>query len=568
MVEQTLLKTAHARQFDTLEERWMAELEAQPIETEPLLVVAAWLIKVKEVERAEVMLAMLLEALEEHEPGQTALEICEQVLEWFPEHKEFRRIFARQMGVSHPQNPATQAIAEHSGLLDGSPLAECLKAIHVRLPLEPGTYAIHRARRLPVRIDSFNGADDTLVLSNWESTFDTNLRSFLDQYENLAQDDFRALRVFDQDALAERAVEDPDGVVMSYLRSVGRSSTFREFREAMQACVVAADEWKAWWQTTKVRLIRNPLIDVGEGAQPKLTLRQSARDFSAMLIKDFDFADKLYCKPALLLSYCEDLREGVPRNEKVVTHFWAGLTAMMHDQAKRAEAFLAWLCMYAAAEAVGREAPEYDCAWLADEATACRVAELCAWEASYIDHLVRIVPHVDAEWPARFIALLPYAPYGLVERIMRSLAAAGEGARVNELMARLEEPEIESAELYAWLWRAVTMGEPLPCEVPYDVPTMTLNLLKLVQQLSAMRKVGRRNIAQALASLRRTIGMKKYSVIARAFSYFPAEEAASVFHTLSSNTGLSPVMRAQLYQYITRVGTASGARTTEAEGGQ
>jgi hypothetical protein len=463
------------------------------------------------------------------------------------------------MGAAYPQNPATQQIAEHSGLLEGRPLEECLKAIHRRLPLAPGKYAIHRARRMPVQVRAFDGTTDMLVLSNGETEFDTSLVTFLDQYENLAQDDFRALRVFDQDALAERAAEDPDGLVMSYLKSVGRSSPFRDFKEAVQSCAVPHDEWKDWWQTTKVRLIRNPMIDVGDGSQPKLTLRQSPRDFSATLIRDFDFEEDAFRKPALVLSYLDDLREGVPRNDKVTEHFWAGLSELMTEEEDRATAFFAWLCLHVAAEAVEREAPAYDAAWLAEPDTARRVAQLCGWEPAYIEHVVARLPDADPEWPARLCTLLPYAPYGMVGRSIATLSAAGEAGRINALMPGLEEPDVQHAELYAWLWRAQTLEEPLEFELPYDVPTMTLNLFRLVQQLSASKQVADQNRQEALASLRRTIGMKKYSVAAQAFSHFPEAEAANVFHALSSNTGLSTVMRAQLYQYISKVGSLSGA---------
>jgi hypothetical protein len=153
----------------------------------------------------------------------------------------------------------------------------------------------------------------------------------------------------------------------------------------------------------------------------------------------------------------------------------------------------------------------------------------------------------------------------MVGRIVAALSAAGEAARVSALMPRLEEPDVQYAELYAWLWRALTLEEPLGVAIPYDVPTMTLTLFRLVQQLSGNKQVADQNRQEALASLRRTIGMKRYSVVAQAFSHFPEAEAANVFHTLSSNTGLSTVMRAQLYQYISKVGSLSGGGEAFAE---
>lgn len=546
---------AHARKFTALEDAWMTLMQDLPGQVDELIAVIAWLVKVKERDRAQLYMAMLLDALSQQRPGEPALAVCYQAIAWFPEEESFRVCAAEQFAHAHKDHPYAAAIAARAGMRTSRPLDAVLGDIELRLPVVPGAYAIHRRRRIPVRIVEYSAADDKLVMTDGTAPFASNLATFYDQYEWLANDDFRALRVFEPGRLAAIARENPAELVIMHLKTCGRESVFRDFKDAVTGAIIPPGEWKEWWQGAKAAVLQHPLIECGQGSQPSLKLRETARNSDTVRQTEFDHAGPRR-KAALMLGYLAEVRNGLPLNEGLCAEFTAALARQAGVEGEPVTALCSWLALRAAADVRPAEIPAYHAGWLEAPAAQRSFAFACGWEALLIEPFITFIPGVEPGWQERFAGVLPCAPYALAEQLVKALRAAGASSLVGGALEKVVSPEPGTAETFAWLWAAVVGGAPPPELPPQDDVALTLTLLAAVQQASVQREHSEQNLHQTLATLRHTVSLKRYELIRSVFQKLSPEQTATLFYSISANTGLSSPMRSQLMQMI---GKTAGA---------
>jgi hypothetical protein len=548
MKKQELLQIAYDRDFDRLEEAWMIEIDPLPEDPEMLTKVLKWLIKVHETDRAEILLAMLVEAYEEQYPGTPALNTAAQALDWFPGNGEFRQVYARQFAIVHADNPAIKEIINKSGLTSGADLAEALHTIEKRLPLKPGNYAIHRMRRIPVRIKSYDPEKDTLELNDGDRVFASNLVTYNDQYDRLADTDFRAQRIFEPEVLADLAVKDPCRVIKNYLRVCGKESTFRGFKDTFSGSIVETAAWKEWWAETKVKLVRDPYIQLGTGAQPSLKLRDTPRDFSEELKRSFDHAVKAYEQPAALIHYLNEIEQGVPADPAVLSHFITHLTEGLLNGG--AFSLASWLALMVAAEAGKSDKPEYSPEWLKEENAFNEFVMWCCWEPLLIYPCVTYLPGTDPAWPEYFSRTLPRMPFAMVERAAVLLENETKPSLFQPLQEAMEHPGTETAEAFAWTWKRLAKGEKLPFTYDTGLFDATIILFELISQTCNGHEDDEHNLPGTVSVLRQAVSANRYALIKAVFGKISGKHAAELYQAVTTNPGVSTIMRSQLVQLL------------------
>ena len=558
MQTKTLMTLANEHLFDELEEAWMTALDAVPIPMVEMLHVVEWLAKAKEPSRAEVLLDTLVEALEQHRSMAEVLDIAGRGMHLFPENARLRAAYGRALCVLNPENPALPGIVAKSGLTSGGPVDVCLADIEHKRSIRAGAFALHCRRRIPVRIEAYDPDADAVILSDGTEKYPTGMSTYLDQYEPLDPHDFRAMKTFNREILAEMAESDPEHLVLSYLKFAGRQSTFRDFRDTLQACAVAPEDWKTWWARVKTLLVKNPMMDLGEGAQPSLALRDSPRDFSAHLIREFDFATHPRMKPAMAIHYLHATKSGTPLSDDITGHFNTQLATMVATKESDPLAFAAWLALATVAQDQQKEEPAYSPAWMATDDACAEFGHWCGWESLYVAPCMKLVPAADPEWPALLARIVPFAPMAMIEQIVTAVMAAGHADALNQAVMRLAEPSVANAEAFAWMWRMLaTDGQP-SLVFPIDLMTATMGMFKLTRLLSVAVDTPEQNMHETLAALRLTLSYKKFDVAKSVFQKIGPEHAVVLYQIIQGNTGLSTPMRSQLVHILSRSGSIGG----------
>jgi len=550
--KQELIKTAYDRDFNLLEEEWMATIDPLPESPEEMMKVAAWLIKVHEMDQAEILLEMLVEAYEEQKPGAPSADIALQVLGWFPNNNEFRKAYARQLASVHSANPAITGIIEKSKLTGDSELTAALREINCRLNIKTGKYAIHRMRRMPVRIESYDPVSDMLVLSNGDQVFDTDLNTLTDQYDSLPDVDFRAQRLFEKQKLAEMAVSDPCKLIKNYLLVCGKESTFRSFKDIFRDSIIDPADWKEWWKETKTQLVNDPYIQLGTGSQPSLTLRETPRNFSEELKLDFDHAGKPYKRPAALIHYLNEIDQGIPADPAVLTHFTEQLSAGLPDG--DAYALASWLALSYAAKKGICEQPVYSAEWLQKDDAFKKFIQWCGWEPLLISVCVEFFSDNEPEWAVYYSNALPKMPFTFVERVIPLLLQTEKPELFLPLQNAMVQPHVDTGEAFAWTWRQLAKGQPLPFQYDSELFESTMVLFDLISQSCSAHEDENLNMGEIISVLRQTVSCNHYLLIKSVFSSVAEQHAAELYQAVTVNPGISTLMRSQLVQLLANMG--------------
>lgn len=88
----------------------------------------------------------------------------------------------------------------------------------------------------------------------------------------LADDDFRARRFADPDLLEKQAKEDPLTIIKILLRDLG-PKTASEIKDELCELVIPEADWTKWWQTTRARLKKDPMIASPESLKGVFSIR-------------------------------------------------------------------------------------------------------------------------------------------------------------------------------------------------------------------------------------------------------------------------------------------------------
>lgn len=90
----------------------------------------------------------------------------------------------------------------------------------------------------------------------------------------LKEDHFLARRFAHPDALEEEARQDPVGVIKLLLKDLGPKNA-QEIKEELEELVIPENDWSRWWQATRGKLKKDPLIETPEVLRDPFRLRTS-----------------------------------------------------------------------------------------------------------------------------------------------------------------------------------------------------------------------------------------------------------------------------------------------------
>jgi hypothetical protein len=305
-----------------------------------------------------------------------------------------------------------------------------------------------------------------------------------------------------------------------------------------------------------VALLHDPMIELGDGSQPALSLRDTPRDYGETLRRDFDHAESPREQCALLMHYAAQVRQGIPPVDEYLTHIQATMRGFTSAPDQPIAALFAWLTLQATADVLGGDIPAYQPAWLQTPGAALQAAQWCGWERDVGPVLVDALRHADPDWPALCAAMLPFAPLPLLDAAVAALRAAGKNQHIVPMLNALAEPSVEMAEALAWLWREMAEKPDVEPAPPLSLIETTHAVFRAMRQLHTYRGAPTFNARGALAAIRHLIAAKKYELVSRIFATLGAEHAADLYQAMTSNSGISTAMRAQLATLLSRVGLA------------
>lgn len=102
----------------------------------------------------------------------------------------------------------------------------------------------------------------------------------------LADDHFLSRRFADADNLEKEAKEDPIAIVKMLLRDLG-PKTAAEIKDELCELVIPESEWTKWWQGTRARLKKDPMVQTPENIKDIFLLRKTEVSHEEKMKKAF-----------------------------------------------------------------------------------------------------------------------------------------------------------------------------------------------------------------------------------------------------------------------------------------
>ena len=265
---------------DTVEMLWLELLEDDPVPADLAQRVLEFMSEHDFVEMACEQAELLEGELMDAGRLEDARDVMRFHATLAPGDRELKRRYAECMkGLYGEQNPQFGACLRQAGITGSEPLTETIKELDRLTHFQPGDVVWHGSWGLGP-VDRVVPRDESVIVDFPDRP---GHRFSLD----MAQ---RALWKVDPDSLAGRfarapdamrkqAQEEPAAVVRLLLRHSDEGAMeLSEVREKLTATVLDPEEWSAWWQRTRPKLVDDHYVELSGSGRTSLRLREEAVD--------------------------------------------------------------------------------------------------------------------------------------------------------------------------------------------------------------------------------------------------------------------------------------------------
>jgi transcription elongation GreA/GreB family factor len=561
------LALARERAFDKLEALWMQRLEKLgPGDLPELFAVAEYLVRKKHSEPAALLLWSLVAAVAEKGDLREALHVAGRAATIAPDASSLREELIALYKRFAPDVPELDSIIEAAGLRSGH-LAEALRCVEECLKLRPGSFVIHvRSRRIG-RVIGFQ--EDGFAVESERAVQILPPAQLLTQWERADAADFRVMAAFDREGLRRLAAEDPARLVERVLRVCGGRADFKQLKAMLIPDVIPAEGWSAWWNSVRVGLKRNPLIEVTEGTQPAFSLRAAELGYADRLRASFAQAD-LFARVKIVLAYLAEIEAG-HEGDPALAAEWGGELLRAGREAPDATSALAALAAAEEIRARYNDAPDPRPDLARKVAEGVEPAALIQNAPS--EEIARaVLESLKDACPDRFPELVaeafPAASLRLCDWISRELSHAGRPELLAAACEKTAAAPDQHPEAFGWVWRwllsaeesapAPAAGKPTPAAGKPTPPagkpgrldrvSATVSLLEVMNRLPRVpRQEGKRAESREILGKLRNLIQSGDCRLARAVIAGTDPAAARRLHeVIVSNEGLPGETRLDL----------------------
>jgi transcription elongation GreA/GreB family factor len=461
------LEIAEALGYEEFEAHCLGLLEKGQLALPQLLTPFEYFERKGQAERLATLTQMAFDNLDIAANPQAALALARVALTGSPANEDLRRITIDLFRRLYGQVPGFDVVVKASGLSSaGRPVRNALNVLDLCLTLQPGDPLLSRMDDRVVEVAAIDRERGLFTLRREGHTTTQPAAEVAREYERIAPDDFRALRLRPEQ-LAKLIENDPVAVVIGLIRAHGGHIDTDLLKHELAPKYIETKEWSRWWTRARGLLKRSPHVLI-EGRSPMIlsysaegksledetwdALRGQNDPTDWMATLEGYLREKASHKepadPALLrrfhdhlVSYCAAVRPRRPAEALtcalvILRHADKGLPATEESRALAA--------------AILRDAPDPSL-WLREVAHEdLRERGLDVLRAARPD-----------DWVQHAVAWLRTAPASLLDKLASALVEAGQTGAVQGFIDYGLSDPVRHPELLYWLWKGVTHKDAL-----------------------------------------------------------------------------------------------------------
>ena len=442
--------------IEAIENAWMEAVERR----EPLASMKQTLqlvIDAGQPAPAEAMGWMLLSHLAESSPADEALEALRTILPMLKADRELRETAADIYRQVHGEVEHFEKLLAASGLRDNQPTHRAVRTLDTCLAIRSGNYLANRYDHRVVRVEGF----DT-VLGEFQLTEAGGQTAWLepklmaDEYELTNKTDFRVLRDFGGECLAEVLAGDPKELLVSVCKGHGGQIASTDLKDLLVPRHIPAEKWSGWWNRARTAVRRSDQLVLSGRNPAVITFHPHGRSLEDELSEQLNQAKMPQDYFAVLQRYTNEIRH---RRQEIDTAF---VQSIMDELARQVMRFrdrlgnnaLAAALMIATAQKTGMPAPQTECPTVGEiidglSNPAQMIADLeeaSLWGAAY--EAIAARPDADEQFEKLFRVM----PSGQLDTIAQRLRSIGRTEAIENTVADALARPAEYVQVCLWLW--------------------------------------------------------------------------------------------------------------------
>ncbi len=557
-------KLANSKEFDKLEGLWMEALCQTGYSWKELIPIAGQVGRQGAVDRAETLMDMIIEQVEEKSGAIEALDAVRKGAEQLPSGKilveHLKRLYLSRY-PDFPQLPNLLALV----LENSAPLTDTVVKIELYVHLQPGFFAVDRSFLVPGRVETVDG-EKGIITVLFQDRRAEYVPATLHKLSPRSDEYFPALIIYAQDKLRDLAGKDAVAFVKLVLSSQrGGQVSYRDLKGHITD-LLGDKGWKDWWKEAKPALKRDPLIGMSGGSQPSFRLMRQADKYEDRLRRKFDHGKDPQAKLLQVMGYLDEIsreeKSGACKgcaDEELLVYFGNGAAKVAVAVLKENPALaLAGLTLHAeiAARGVAVARPNPKAAGQ----VLGRIPDKGALSGDLPEALLqRVLNYVRRTmpdtWGDTWSAVLMRAGKRLCDTITRTLIEDQQTAALSSALEQVMERPTSSPDLMCWMWRtrvatgagARFLAEQESLSVNRIADAMFL-LLDSAGKLYGMSLEEKH--LKALETARSALATQSNRPMLDLIDAADRREGIRLKALIESNNGLSPSMRTQLLGYL------------------
>lgn len=548
-IDLTRLKKLVIRQdFDELEDSWLAALDQGEIAPAGLLSVLEGVSQRDDTGRADQLAWFLLTETGEKKGARAEMDILLAAAAYLKGTEAIRQESQELFRRIHGKREGLDRMLEMTLGREEVAFPVAIERLELLLTLVPGTYVRDAWYKEPGRVRGMSAGRAALVIDFPEEVSRNYDVAALERVTVLPADDLSAVMTYEPDRLAELASDNPTELVRMVLRTYGPRMESKELKSRLSP--VVGKSWARWFSGIRAQLKRDPMIEMGEGAQPVLVLRARPVAFDEERKSRFREAENAAAKLGEVLAYLHELHEGHEPHAELLRFYGEELSRIMINNrgkdaaiALSAAALLDDLPLPEGVEGESRAALPELLAECGERATVIgRIGD-----ERLVEHVLLAVRHrLPDEWAQVYVEMLPGATAAAGEAMADALAGEGHIDLLVPLVGQAIERPHRYPALLVWLWRRMAGGD-IPAELAtVDKLTVAARLLMLAGELAREREVDQ----NMLSAIRSGLSSRNFQLLEQVIAGADQEGAERIRHVLHRNEALSDLHRGRIMELL------------------
>ena len=547
-----------SKNWADLEKHWLGIVEQRGADPARLLPIIDAVVKAGKPDFAATLgWAWLTQMKEKHSPRE-ALQLGRGLLLRLPDGDQLREEILALYVQTHKDHAGLDQWVDKSGLKSGKSVRRALRYLDNGLKLAEGALLVHRTEDEAAQVLSVDMNGEEVEIRTPRRTRVAPLAEVIEDYDVVADNDFRALRQLQPEKIRQLLQDDPATLAIGIVRGHNNQMDRDALKLVLVGEFLSASEWSDWWTKLRNAVKKTPNLRI-EGRSPMMVIYDpvgQTPDQEAWAAFGKAKTPREWLE--ILETYLRDTREAKINPD---TPFLDRVQAALVEHIERFTRHKEPTTAFATALVIERVAAD----GLPVKTDAHGMAVKMLGAAKNPVSLVAAIPDsrlwslaVDEvkeafaeDWPKVYAELILYAPAGTIDTLVKAVEGAGQGGLLPGVVARALADPGRHTDVVMWAWKGPKVKTDLGLPSALELLNLILALVGPARQSEG--KAAGQHVNDMRASIRAGLTYKDYARFREVLTAQSHSMALTIRRQVERADGLGPAVRDEMLNIVREV---------------